>query len=159
MRSYVVLIAALAMVTAGCGATTRGGTTTIQSPASPSLASATATFISRDHGKDEDSVLTVQLLRQNAELAGEIRANNFKFDDNSSSGPLAFSMTGPFRMRDIDDGQIRVQFIPDGDDDWTFDLQLMMRFDDGSVRNFMWRGMRLDNTERARTLALAPARI
>jgi hypothetical protein len=159
MRSYAVLVAALAMVTAGCGATTRD-TITIQTPAaSPMLTSVTATFISRDHGKDEDSALTVQLLRQNAELAGEIRANNVKFDDNSSSGPFAFSMTGPFRMRDIDDGQIRVQFIPDGQDDWTFDLQLMMRFDDGSVRNFMWRGMRLDNSERSRTLALAPARI
>ena len=159
MRSYAVLIVTLAMVTAGCGATTRGGTTTIQNPASPSLTSATATFISRDHGKDEDSALTVQLLKQNAELAGEIRANNVKFDDKTSSGPFAFSITGPFRMRDIDDGQVRVQFVPDGSDDWTFDLQLMMRFDDGSVRNFMWRGMRLDNTERSRTLALAPARL
>jgi hypothetical protein len=158
MRSYAVLIVTLGMVTAGCGATTRGGTT-IQNQISPGLTSATATFISRDHGKDEDSALTVQLLRQNAELAGEIRANNVKFDDKSSSGPFAFSITGPFRMRDIDDGQVRVQFIPDGSDDWTFDLQLMMRFDDGSVRNFMWRGMRLDNTERARTLALAPARM
>lgn len=159
MRRYAVLVAALAMVTAGCGATTRGGTTSVRNQISPVLTSATATFISLDHGKDEDSVLTVQLLRQNAELAGEIRANNVKFDDHSSSGPFAFSMTGPFRMRDIDDGQVRVQFVPDGQDDWTFDLQLMMRFDDGSVRNFMWRGMRLDNTERARTLALAPARI
>jgi hypothetical protein len=159
MRSYAVLIVALAMVTAGCGATTRGGTTTIQTPASPALTSATATFISRDHGKDEDSNLTVQLLRQNAELMGEIRAANIKFDDNSSSGPFAFSPTGTFRRNDIEDGQIRVTFIPDGQDDWTFDLNLVMRFDDGSTRTFMWRGLRLDNSETSRTLALATARI
>ena len=158
MRSYVVVLAALALVSTACGATTRG-TTTIQNQISPALTSATATFISRDHGKDEDSALTVQLLKQNAELSGEIRANNIKFDDDSSSGPFAFSMTSGFRLRDIDDSQIRVQFIPDGQDEWTFDLQLMMRFDDGSVRNFMWRGVRLDNTEVSRTLALAPARM
>jgi hypothetical protein len=158
MRRLAVVVAALAMVASGCGATTRG-TTTIQREASPALTSATATFISRDHGKDEDSVLTVQLLKQNAELAAEIRANNFKFDDDSSSGPFAFSTIGPFRLRDIDDGQVRVHFIPDGEDEWTFDLQVMMRFDDGSTRNFAWRRLRLDNTEQSRTLALAPARI
>ena len=159
MRRYAVLVAALAMVTAGCGATTRGGTTTIQTPASPSLTSATATFVSRDHGKDEDSNLTVQLLRQNAELMGEIRANNIKFDDKSSSGPFAFTPTGTFRRNDIDDGQIRVTFVPDGQDDWTFDMSLVMRFDDGSTPPFLWRGLRLDNTETSRTLALATARV
>ena len=158
MRSYVVVLALLGFVSTGCGATTRG-TTTIQNQISPALTSATATFISRDHGKDEDSNLTVQLLRQNAELMGEIRANNIKFDDNSSSGPFAFSPTGTFRRNDIDDGQIRVTFIPDGQDDWTFDMNLVMRFDDGSTRTFMWRGLRLDNTETSRTLALATARV
>ena len=159
MRSYAVLFVALAMVTAGCGATTRGGTTTIQNPASPTLTSATATFISRDHGKDKDSGLTVQLLRSNAELAGEVRGTGFKFDDNSSSGPFSFTMTGPFRRNDVDDGQIRIRLVPDGRDDWTFDLHLVMRFDDGSTRNFTWRGIRLDNGEPERTLSLAAGRI
>jgi hypothetical protein len=158
MRRYAVVIAALALVSTGCGATARG-TTTVQTPASPAMTSATATFLSRDHGKDEDSALTVQLLRQNAELVGEIRANNIKFDDDASSGPFAFTTTGSFRRDDIDDSQIRVSFIPDGQDDWTFDLNVSMRFDDGSTRNFAWRGLRLDNTETSRTLALSPARL
>lgn len=157
MRKYAML-AALTMVTAACGATTRG-TTSVQTTVSPALTSATLTFISRDHGKDEDSNLTVQLLRQNAELMGEIRATNIKFDDNSSSGPFAFSPTGTFRRNDIEDGQVRVTFIPDGQDDWTFDMNLVMRFDDGSTRTFMWRGLRLDNSETSRTLALATARV
>lgn len=158
MRRYAVVIAAVAFVSTGCGATARGpaGQTAV---ASPALTSATATFVSRDHGKDEDSSLTVQLLRHNAELAGEIRANNIKFDDDASSGPFAFTMTGSFRRDDIDDSQLRVSFVPDGEDDWTFDLNLVMRFDDGSTRNFAWRGLRLDNTETSRTLALAPARL
>lgn len=157
MRKYAMLVA-LTMVTAACGATTRGSTA-IQTQLSPALTSATATFISRDHGKDEDSNLTIQLLRQNAELMGEIRATSIKFDDNSSSGPFAFSPTDTFRRNDIDDGQIRVTFIPDGQDDWTFDMNVVMRFDDGSTRTFMWRGLRLDNSETSRTLALATARV
>ena len=159
MRRYAVAIAALALVSTGCGATARGTTTAQTAAAAPALTSATATFVSRDHGKDEDSALTVQLLRHNAELAAEIRATNVEFDDNASSGPFAFAMTGPFRRGDIDDGQIRVSFVPDGQDDWTFDLNVVMRFDDGSTRNFAWRGLRLDNTETSRTLALAPARL
>lgn len=159
MRIHVaVALVALAVVMSGCGATTRA-TTTIQNPTSPTLTSASVTFISRDHGKDKDSALTVQLLRGNAELTGEVRANGFKFDDNSSSGPFAFATTGPFRMTDIDDSQIRVRLTPDGRDDWTFDMNLVMRFDNGSTRTFSWRGIRLDNTETERTFALAPARV
>lgn len=159
MRRYAVVIAVLAMAASGCGATTRTTTATIQNPLSPALTSATANFISREHGKDKDSGLTVQLLRHNAELAGEVRATGIKFDDNSSSGPFAFTITGPFRMADTDDSQVRIRLVPDGRDDWTFDLSLVMRFDNGSTRNFFWRGIRLDNGEPERTLALAPARV
>lgn len=155
-RWVVVVVAGLATAASACGATAR--TTTIQAPASPALTSATATFISRDHGKDKDSALTVQLLRANAELAAEVRATGFKFDDNSSSGPFAFAMTGPYRMTDTADSQVRIRLTPDGRDEWTFDLSLVMRFDDGSTRTFVWRGVRLDNAEPERTLALAPAR-
>jgi hypothetical protein len=146
-----------AIAASACGATTR--TTTMQTSMTAALTSATATFVSRDHGKDKDSALTVQLLRSNAELAAEVRATGFKFDDHSSSGPFALSMTGPYRTADIDDSQIKIRLTPDGRDDWTFDLNLVMRFDDGSTRTFVWRGIRLDNTEPERTLALAPARV
>jgi len=159
MRRLAVVVAALAIVASGCGATTRTTSTTIQNPSSPALSSVTMTFISREHGKDKDSGLTVQLLRHNAELAAEVRATGFKFDDNSSSGPFAFAMTGPFRMSDIDDSQVRMRLVPDGRDDWTFDMSMVMRFDNGSTRNFYWRGIRLDNTEPERTLALGPAQV
>ena len=161
MRIFTVILGAtLAIAAAGCGATTRAGyPTTAQSPVYPTLSSAVASFVSRDHGKDKDSGLTVQLLRNNAELVGDIHANGIKFDDHSSSGPFALSLTGgPFSTRDISDGQVRVRLTPDGRDDWTFDLHLMMRFSDGRVQNFMWRGVRLDNTNPERVLSLEPAR-
>jgi hypothetical protein len=159
MRTFAVsLVAALAFIVCGCGATSRS-TTTVQSPAFPTLSSATATFVSREHGKDKDSGLTVQLLRPNAELVGEIYANGIKFDDHSSSNPFVLALTGgPFTTRDINDGQVRVRLMPDGRDDWTFDFHMMLRFSNGSVENFVWRNVRLDNTNVERVLALAPAR-
>jgi hypothetical protein len=158
-RLVVVAVAALSIAAAGCGATTRSTTTSVQSPAFPTLTSATVNFVSRDHGKDKDSGLTVQVMRNNAELVGEINATGIKFDDHSSSGPFVVSMNGgPFSKRDVDDGQVRVRLIPDGRDDWTFDLHMTMRFSDNSTQNFVWRGIRLDNTNLERVLALAPAR-
>jgi hypothetical protein len=159
MRIFTVgLVAVVALSAAGCGATARG-TTSVQNAAYPTLSSAVATFVSRDHGKDKDSALAVQLLRSNAELVGDINATGIKFDDKSSSGPFSFSLTGgPFTMRDIDDGQVRIRLTPDGQDDWTFDLHLTMRFSDGRAQNFTWRGIRLDNTNIERVLSLAPAR-
>lgn len=156
MRTLVVVLAAaVAIGASGCGATR---STAIQTRALPTLTSATATFVSRDHGKDKDSALTAQVLRSNAELGAEIRSVGTKFDDKSSSGPLAFSIAGPFMTNDVENGQIRLRLTPDGADDWTFDLHVAMRFSDGTARNFMWRDIRLDNASPERVLTLGPAR-
>jgi len=157
--SVLALVAALAIATAGCGRTTRATTTAPPTPAFPTLASATATFVSTDHGKDAGSALTVQLLRNNSELAANLQMSGTKFDDHSSTGPFVLSVAGPFTTRDVDDGRVRVRFSPDGADDWTFDLHLMLQFSNGTARNFVWRNIRLDNTnpERVFTLALADA--
>ena len=70
MSKSLAIVGVLAAITASaCGATTR--TTTIQTPASPTLTSASVNFISRDHGKDKDSALTVQLLKSKAELSAK----------------------------------------------------------------------------------------
>lgn len=158
MRTITAAILVMVgLVAAGCGATTRS--TTVSTAVSPALTSATVVFVSRDHGKDADSLLTMQLLRNNAELAAESRVIGTKFDDDSTSNPLAFAVTGPFTTRDIDDGHLRLRLTPDGSDEWTFDAHLTLRFADGSVRNFFWGGVRLDNAAPERTLALAPARV
>jgi hypothetical protein len=151
-------VLAAALAAAGCGATRTAGSPTI-SQAFPTLTSAVATFVSTQHGKDAGSALTVDVMRSNAELAGNLQIVGTKFDDNASSGPFSFSLPGPFTTRDVDTGQLRVRFVPDGADEWTFDLHLTMRFNDGTGRNFLWRGVRLDNTSPERVLILAPARI
>ena len=159
MRIFMLaIVAAWPLLAVGCGATTRTSAG-VQSPALPSLSSATVTFISREHGKDKDSALTLQVLRPNAELVGEVNATGIKFDDNSSSGPFVLTIRGPFTTGDVDDAQVRIRLVPDGQDDWTFDLHTTLRFSDGTSRSFTWRGVRLDNANPERLLALAPARV
>ena len=47
---------------------------------------------------------------------------------------------------------------PDGDDDFTFNLQMTLRFSDGTTRNFFWRGIRLDHNSPERMVTLAGGR-
>lgn len=154
-----IAVVAGAIGTSACGATRTTSTSRAIDSVYPTLTSAVATFVSTEHGKDADSSLTVEMLRSNAELAGNLQVTGTRFDDNSSSGPFAFSLSGPFTTQDIDNGQVRVRFVPDGADDWTFDLHLMTRYTDGTARNFVWRGVRLDNISPERVLMLAPARV
>lgn len=158
-RLFAIVVVAAAVGTSGCGATRTASTSRAVNPVYPTLTSAVGTFVSGEHGKDADSSLTVELLRSNAELAGTLQVVGTKFDDNSSSGPFAFSTSGPFTTNDIDSGQLRVRIVPDGADDWTFDLHLTTRYSDGTARNFLWRDVRLDNTSPERVLMLGPARV
>jgi hypothetical protein len=157
MRSAIVVFAtAVAFGAAGCGATT--SSTTAQTRAFPTLTSATATLVTLDHGKDEDSALTVQLLRSNGELGAEIHTVGTQFADHASIPPFAFSVSGPFTTNDANSGQMRLRLAADGDDDFTFDLHTTLRFSDGTSRNFVWRGIRLDHNSPERVLTLAGGR-
>ena len=157
MRTFVVMLAtAAAMAASGCGATAR--TTTVQTRAFPTLTSATAIFTTLDHGKDADSALTVQLLRSNGELGAEMQSVGTQFNDHASIPPFAFSLSGPFTTNDVNDGQVRLRLAADGDDDFTFNLQMTQRFSDGTTRNFFWRGVRLDHNSPERVVTLAGGR-
>lgn len=156
-RSFAIAALAASLTAAGCGATrtTSGSAAALTTP----LTSATVTFITRDNGKDADSAVTVQLLRDNAELDAELRTAGTEFDDDTTSPPMSLALSAPFHVDDIGGGQLRVRMAPDGQDDWSFDLRMSMQFADGTVRNFYWSGIRLNNAAPERVLALAPARI
>jgi hypothetical protein len=156
MRIPLVAIAVLVAIGASACGSTRP--TAIQTSPFPTLTSATATFVSRDDGKDKDSSVTAQILRSNAELGADIYSVGTQFEDNSSSGQLAFSVSGPFIPSDVEHGHVRLHLTPDGNDDWMFDLHISMRFSDGTADNFMWRGIRLDKANPERVLTLGPAR-
>ena len=149
------LSASLAL--SGCGATRRA--TTATGTIEPTLTSAAATFITQQNGKDRNSAVTVQLLRRNSELAAELRHTGTKFDDHTTSAPLALTLSAPFHTADVDTGQVRVRLMPDGQDDWNFDLRLALQFSDGTARNFIWNNVALNNAAPERVLVLSGARV
>jgi hypothetical protein len=154
-RLALALVSALAVAASACGATTRG---TTFGTAVPTMTSATVTFVTRDDGKDDDTAVTVQLLRNTNELGAEATSVGREFDDNTVARPMALAMTGPFHLNDIDDARLRIRMTPDDDDDWTFDVNLTLTFSDGTRRTFSWDGIKLDEDAPERSLPLSTAR-
>ena len=159
MRNLVTFVFTLAAIaTAACGAARSDAGAPAGSTAA-TLTGASVTFQNRDSGKDADSAVAIELLRNNAELAAESKLVGTKFDDNASAGPMALSVGSPFRTADTDSARLRIRMTPDGKDEWTFDLQMALTFSDGSRQAFSWPGLRLDNAAPERTLPLGPARV
>jgi len=121
------------------------------------LTSATVTFVSLQDGKDAKSAVSVQLLRRGNELAADAVASGTKFDDNSPAPTIALSIKGPFVREDAQTSQLRLRLTPDGDDTWTFNVQLALRFADETQQNFGWASVRLDEKAPERTLVLSGA--
>jgi hypothetical protein len=157
MRNLVAFVFMLiAVSTTGCA--TRGDTGGQAGSTTPTLTGASVTFQNRDSGKDANSAVAIELLRNNAELAAESKLVGTKFDDNAPAGPMALSVGSPFRTADTDTARLRIRMTPDGKDEWTFDLQMALTFSDGSIQRFSWPGLRLDNAAPERTLTLGAAR-
>lgn len=151
----VLMVATVVIGAAGCGGRTRPAF----APAPPALTSANVSFFNRGDGKDAASAATVELLRNNSELGADARAVGAHFEHDTTSGPIAFSLSGPFTKNDVDGGRLRIRLTPDGKDVWTFDARLTMAFADGSTQNFFWNNIRLDNAAPERMLPLGPARM
>jgi hypothetical protein len=73
------------------------------------------------------------------------------------AAPLAMTIRGPFAKQDTGSGQLRLRLTPDGDDTWTFDVGLALRFADETQRNYSWSSIRLDEKAPERTLVLQGA--
>ena len=159
MRNLVTFVFMLIVVAStGCAAA-RGDAGAQGGSTAPTLTGASVTFQNRDSGKDANSAVAIELLKNNAELAAESKLVGTKFDDNAPVGPMALSVGSPFRTADSDTARLRIRMTPDGKDEWTFDLQMALTFSDGSSQRFSWPGLRLDNAAPERTLPLGPARI
>jgi hypothetical protein len=156
MRTLAVLVVAtLAMGATACGGRTRPAF----APGSPALTSATITFFNRDDGKDARSTATVELIRNTSELGAEARAVGTHFEHDTTTAPISLSLTSRFTKDDVSDSRLRLRLTPDGRDIWTFNARLTLMFADGSVQNFAWTNVRLDNDSPERTLMLSSARM
>jgi hypothetical protein len=149
-------LAAMLAIAIGSGACA-GRTTPAVSNATQRLTSATVTFTTLGDGKDEKSAVTVQLLRNGNELGAEAMTSGTEFDDNSMAPPVAMSIRGPFDREDTSTGQLRLRLAPDGDDTWTFNVGLALRYSDDTQQNYSWSAIRLDEKAPERTLVLSGA--
>ena len=152
-RALTAGLLALTMVSSACA----GRSTPAVSSSNEALTSAAVTFTTLDDGKDAKSAVTVQLLRNTNELAAEALASGTEYDDGSTTPPLVMSVRGPFERKDTGAAQLRLRLAPDGDDTWTFNVGLTLRFADESQRNYGWSSIRLDEKSPERTLVLANA--
>jgi hypothetical protein len=157
MRKAGLALAAMLCVAGwGCGATTSRDTTTTS--AEPRLTSASATFMTRDDGKDEDSAIAVQIL-EDGRLAAEGSVVDVEYDDQSVSEPVGLAITRTLSRGDLDDAQVRLRLTPDGRDTWVFDLRLTLGLSDSSQRSYFWSAIRLDDSSPERVLALSSGRL
>lgn len=122
------------------------------------LASATVTFDTRNDGKDAKSAVEVQLIRTGSELAADARTSGTEFKDDTKSPPIALTVRGPFSPSDMETGYLRLHLTPDGNDTWTFDVRLSLRYADETQQNYAWQSVRLDEKAPERTLVLTGAR-
>ena len=152
-RQPLAWMLTIAVLSSACAARTDPGA----SSATTGLASATLTFTTLDDGKDAKSAVNAQLLRGGNELAAEVMSSGTEFDDNAVAPPLVMSIRGPFSRGDTGSGQLRLRLTPDGDDTWTFNVGLTLRFADETQQNYAWPAVRLDEDAPERTLVLSGA--
>jgi hypothetical protein len=148
-----LLLTAAVVTAAACGATTRS-TSGVRQMSTAVLTGGTVSFRTLNDGKDDDSPLTVELLHPNGQLAAQLRVVDVEFNDHSQTTPMSLSTVGPFRVSDIDDGQLRLRMTAEGDDEWMFDATLTLNFSDNTQRSFSWLGLELDDDNGERTLKL-----
>jgi hypothetical protein len=151
----------LMVVAALSGCASRSGTSTTSTAGNPNqrLTSATLTFRTLEDGKDAKSSVTAQLVRNGNELGAEAMSSGTEFDDNTTAAPLALTVRGPFDKPDARAGQLRLRLAPDGDDTWTFNVVLTLRYADETQQNYSWSAVRLDEKAPERALVLAGAEV
>ena len=147
------------MAMSGCASRSGGTTAGTTSSETERLTSATLTFRTLQDGKDQKSSVTVQLVRNGNELGAEASSTGTEFDDNTTASPLVMAIRGPFDRQDARSGQLRLRLTPDGDDTWTFNVGLTLRFANETQQNFSWSAIRLDEKAPERTLVLAGAEV
>ena len=156
-RAHFAGVLIFVFALSGCATRTGTGSTGSTTNANQRLTTATLTFRTLQDGKDAKSSVSAQLVRNGNELGAEATSSGTEFDDNSTASPLLMSVRGPFSREDTRSGQLRLRLSPDGNDTWTFNVGLTLRFADDSQQNYSWAAIRLDEKAPERTLVLAGA--
>ncbi len=112
------------------------------------------TFHTNDDDKDHDTHLTVEVADTSNVLCARIDNDFGLFDDQSDSGPFGLQVVNASSKDDCQRGSVRVRIDPIGKDEWHFDFNLILIFDDGTSLAGGAAGLRLDQNCRELTLGL-----
>ena len=110
-------------------------------------------FHTNDDDKDDNTHLTLKLVKSDGTQVAEIDGGDFgafgTFGNDTNNGPFDLNITSPFNTNDIPGSQVVVHIDPQGHDTWKFDCYADLTFDDGSVHSGSWLGHWLsqDNPE------------
>ena len=154
-----LILAVGAVSVSSCASRTDSATTATNQQQPQRLSTATLTFKTLTDGKDAKSAVAAQLVRNGTELGADAMTSGTEYDDNTTAAPLVMSIRGPFGRDDVRNGLLRLRLSPDGDDTWTFDVGLTLRFADETQQSYSWSAVRLDEKAPERTLVLSGAQV
>ena len=158
-RIYCAGVLMVTLAVTGCASRSGSASTAATTDATRRVTSATLTFRTLQDGKDAKSSVSAQLVRNGNELGAEATSTGTEFDDNTTAAPLVMSLRGPFGREDARSGQLRLRLTPDGDDTWTFNVGLTLRYADDTQQNYSWQAVRLDEDAPERSLVLSGAEV
>jgi hypothetical protein len=113
--------------------------------ASPTLVNANITFHTNDEDKDDDTLVTVLVLKGEDTVAAQISDRFQHFNDHSDAGPFDLEIVTTLTRDDLKTGQVTMEITPNGNDTWRFNFFLDLRFSDGS--HLFAKASRLQLTE------------
>jgi hypothetical protein len=133
-----------------------------QVPHKAMLKSATATFLTTDHGKQRTTGVILSLVKWTADGqphdVGSVELTGVAFQQNSKSGPHALELkpSSDLSSQDLNACVVQVQILPDAlrNESWTFDLQLSLKFTDGPAQTRWLRDQKLTSSHKSMTSPL-----
>ncbi len=118
------------------------------------LANCNVKFHTNDDDKDHDTHLTVDVTDFNNVLCAHIDNDFGHFDDQSDNGPFGLQILNASSKDDCQRGNVRIRIDPNGNDEWRFNFNLTLIFDDGTSLSGGAAGLRLDQNNREQTFGL-----
>jgi len=113
------------------------------------LTGAWISFYTNNEDKDSDSHVTVQVFKNDGDLAAQTDNDFGHFDDHSNNGPYNLEVLNNAPIKSaLAGGKVLIRMDPNGHDTWRFNFTLRLRFSDGSSRNVAANNLELTQNRR-----------
>jgi hypothetical protein len=105
----------------------------ILAPVTPiTLTAVSAKFHTSSDDKDDDTKFDMALRSKDNKVIAEAKNVFGKYEENSDHS-VPFEKKGNFGKTDLDQSKFSIHIMPDGSDQWDFNLTLEFKFSDGTT--------------------------